>query len=48
MNLILKNLTTENTKMNKKKKMGVEGFRLDLEASNRLVEKNLRIPILFD
>ena len=30
------------------KKRGVEGFRLDFEASNRVVEKNLQIPILFD
>ena len=48
MNLISKNLTIENTKIATKKKRGVEGFRLDFEASNRVVEKNLQIPILFD
>ena len=35
-------------KNSNKKKGGVEGFRLDFEASNRVVEKNLQIPILFD
>ena len=35
-------------KNSNKKKRGVEGFRLDFEASNRVVEKNLQIPILFD
>ena len=35
-------------KNSNEKKRGVEGFRLDFEASNRVVEKNLQIPILFD